>query len=157
MTYKAWATDGMWFDVVGPKVKVLSDAQPTASDFSVIEARLAPGVFVPLHSHEDREAFFVISGVAQAYVDNQWHSLEAGQSIDIGPNKVHAWRNSSDSEAHLVLITTEKMRRFFEKIARPLNSGIPSPDDMAALGKASEEYGYRLASPEENMAIGIAM
>lgn len=155
--YKDWTGNDAWFDVVGPKVKFLSASQQSTSNFSVIEARLAPGVFVPLHSHEDREAFYVVSGQAEAFVDGEWHELGAGELIDIASNEMHAWRNSSTDDAHLVLITTEKMRMFFETIARPLEAGKPSTADMAALVEASQKYGYRLGSPEENASIGLKL
>ncbi|QYA17446.1 cupin domain-containing protein [Rhizobium sp. AB2/73] len=155
--YKEWTANGAWFDVVGPKVRLLSASQQSPSEFSVLEARLAPGVFVPLHSHEDREAFYVVSGKAEAYVNGAWQELCAGELIDIAPDKMHAWRNSSTQDTHLVLITTEKMRMFFETIARPLDAGIPSAADMAALVQASQKYGYRLGSPADNASIGLTL
>ncbi|WP_181376004.1 cupin domain-containing protein [Ochrobactrum soli] len=155
--YKELTANGAWFDVVGPKVRLLSTSQQSPSEFSVLEARLAPGVFVPLHSHQDREAFYVVSGKAEAYVDGSWHELCAGELFDIASDKMHAWRNSSTQDALLVLITTEKMRSFFESIARPLVAGMPSAADMATLMEASQKYGYRLGSPAENASIGLTL
>lgn len=146
-----------WFDVVGPKVRVLSNQEGASSDYSLLEAKIPPGVFVPLHSHEDRESFFVVSGAAQAYLDGRWQDIAAGGSIDIGAGEMHAWRNLGPEAAHLILVTTYKMRKFFEAIARPVDAGVPSAEDMITLAHAAAKFDYVLATPEENATIGLAM
>lgn len=48
-------------DVLGPRLQhltKLSDDQ----DYCLMKGEVGPGVFVPLHSHGDRETFFILSG-----------------------------------------------------------------------------------------------
>jgi len=56
-----------------------------------------------------------------------------------------------------LIITTAKMARFFEEIGRPVNGTLPapSPEDVNRLVEASTRYGFTLATPEQNAAVGI--
>ena len=146
-----------FIDVLGPQVRMISSTTASASDYCVIDAIIPPGVIIPLHSHDDRETFYVLSGAAEGFRDGRWHDLEAGGILDIMGGEQHAWRNTSREDAHLLLVTTMRMKQFFDEIGKPV-SEVPaplSPDAMRHLLEVANRFGYRMGTPEENLAIGI--
>ncbi|WP_337269465.1 cupin domain-containing protein [Oryzifoliimicrobium ureilyticus] len=148
-----------WIDVMGPKMKPLTKWNEDYKDYMMFLCILPPGVAVPMHKHEDRETFYVLEGEAQGWVDGAWNALSAGEILDIHENEPHAWRNVSNQEVKLILVTTAKMGAFFELIGRPLSAGAmpPTPEALAHLFETADRFGYWLAPPEENARIGLAM
>ncbi|MCI1678125.1 MAG: cupin domain-containing protein [Ewingella americana] len=148
-----------WLDVLGPKIKVLTPTDSQDDDYSVLLATIGPGVAIPLHSHQDRETFYILAGVVQGFVDGEWQELHQGGVLDIKNGKDHAWRNVSDQEASILIVTTNKMKDFFLEIGKPPSDTFapPAPEDMANLFAAAQRYGYQLASPEQNAAIGLVL
>ena len=55
-------------DIFGPTVEFLSTPQNAHQDFCVMRGVIPPGVSVPLHSHDDTETFFVLSGTKQVLI-----------------------------------------------------------------------------------------
>ncbi len=153
------ASDVEWIDIMGPKIKHLTPTVDDDGQYAVLLGLMWPGVVVPLHRHEDRETFYVLEGIVEGYLGGSWHRLCAGETLDVPPNEIHAWRNVSDRQVRMLIVTTSKMARFFDEIGRPLASvqEPPSPEDMASLLAASERYGYWLASPQENEAVGLLL
>jgi len=52
-------------DIFGPTVEFLTSPEDARGDFCVMRGVIPPGVSVPLHSHDETESFFVISGTKQ--------------------------------------------------------------------------------------------
>jgi hypothetical protein len=123
---------------------------------------IPPGGIVPLHSHDDAEAFLVLSGTKRALLQGdagpEWHRVRAGDDINVESGTPHAWRNDSDQPVVDLLITTNRLGQFFDEMRQPAGaSGPPTPDDLARLAALAEKYGYWFATPEENAAAGIQL
>jgi quercetin dioxygenase-like cupin family protein len=148
-----------WLDVFGPKVRHLTHSSYNAGEYSVLLATMDPGVAVPLHRHADRETFYVLEGAVEGYKGDSWSNLGAGGILDIAPNELHAWRNSATSQAKMLIITTEKMASFFKEIGRPgvTTPTPPTPEELHMLLEAADRFGYWMASPSENEAVGLKM
>ena len=75
-------------------------------------------------------------------------------------NVKHAWRNALSLPATMVIATTAKMFEFFREITKPFEpdqpAGLPSLETMQELSKTAARYGFWIASPEENTAIGLS-
>jgi hypothetical protein len=69
----------------------------------------------------------------------------------------HAHRNVSDEPALELLITTARLGRFFQEIARPGATHPPTPDELAEFVTVATKYGYDLGTLEQNAAVGIAL
>ena len=128
--------------------------------FCAMRGTIPPGGIVPLHSHDDAEAFLVLSGTKQVLLPGdaglEWHRVRAGDYIDVASGAPHAWHNDSDQPVVDLLITTNRLGQFFEQMRRPDGTaGPPTPDDLARLGALATNYGYWTATPEENAAVGI--
>jgi quercetin dioxygenase-like cupin family protein len=154
-------TTGKVLELFGPTVEFLTSPQDTKNDFSVLKGTAPPGVFVSLHSHPDTEDFIVISGelegLRQDGEDYTWIGAKAGDFIHVPSNARHVWRNISGAPTVVLIITTKKMRQFFQEIGRPATGNHISvtPEDLAHFEAISTNYGYWNASPEENALVGI--
>ena len=153
------ASDVEWIDIMGPKIKHLTPTVDDDGQYAVLLGLMWPGVVVPLHRHEDRETFYVLEGIVEGYLGGSWHRLCAGETLDVPPNEIHAWRNVSDRQVRMLIVTTSKMARFFDEIGRPVSrTPAPlSPDALGHLLEVAKRYGYWLATPQENLAIGISL
>src|SRR5262249_6251441 len=68
-----------------PKNGIVTDASRDDDDYCVSIATMPPGVVVPLHSHADRETFYILSGEMQGYDGDAaaWRTLRAGDIFDV--------------------------------------------------------------------------
>jgi hypothetical protein len=92
-------------------------------------------------------------------LDGQWHRVVPGGVLDIKGGEKHAWRNNSSEETRLLFVTTMRMKHFFDEIARPVPDvpAPPSPEVLSRMFEVAHRYGYWLATPQENLQIGLAM
>ena len=148
-------------DVFGPTVEFLSSPDDPGTDFCVMRGVVPPGVTVPLHSHADAEDFFILAGTQQVLTpcDDglQWCDVRAGDYVHIPGGVPHAHRNVSDQPAVELVITTARLGRFFQDIARP-RAGLPRPptsEELAEFVEVATKYGYILGTPDQNAAVGI--
>jgi quercetin dioxygenase-like cupin family protein len=128
-------------------------------DYCVLTAEMPSGVVVPLHSHSDRESFYVLSGETTFYDGDSWRILREGDFVDVLSNTKHAWRNASGSSASLLVVTTVRMGIFLQRVSSSVDT---KPDPRTAsrreehFFKMVQEYGYWLGSPGDNKAIGLS-
>lgn len=147
----------------GATIEVLSRSSSKDGGFCVLRGVLPPGGMVPLHSHDDPEDFYLLSGSHQVLIQQagglQWVDASAGDYVRIPPGTMHAHRNTSSEPAVDLVVTTPRMGRFFEEVGRAA-SGVPGPPSAADLQRfvaTSIAYGYTLGTPEENAAVGIEL
>ena len=148
-------------DVFGPTLEFISGPDDPGADFCVMRGVVPPGVAVPLHSHDDAEDFFILSGTQQVLTKSdqglKWRDVNAGDYVHIPAGTPHAHRNVSDEPTVELVITTARLGRFFQEIARPAATRPPTPNELAAFVAVATRYGYDLGTPEQNAAIGIAL
>src|SRR6185312_14982339 len=106
-------------EVFGPTLEFVSGPDDPAADFWVMRGVVPPGVAVPLHSHED---FFILAGTQQVLTKSdqglQWRDVRAGDYVHIPADVPHAHRNVSDEPAVELVVTTARLGRFFQEVAR---------------------------------------
>ena len=142
---------------IRPSNRILTDTSRDDDDYCVAIGTMPPGVVVPLHSHADRETFYVLSGEMQAYDDatGEWRTLRAGAVFDVTDGLRHAWRNVSKAEASMLYVTTNRAARFLRE-ASELDAGGPE-NEARAFRALVARYGYWCAGPQENAAIGLTI
>jgi uncharacterized cupin superfamily protein len=113
------------------------------------------GTIVTLHSHSDRESFYVLSGEMNFYDGASWQVLKQGDFVDVLSNTRHAWRNASESSASLLIATTVRMGVFLQKVSSAANTEA-NGTEKDQFFKLVEEYGYWLGRREDNEPIGLA-
>ena len=82
---------------LGRGVRMELLASSNEDTYWVIKGTLQPGEAVPLHSHNDAEDFYLLSGQAEALVQTEhgleWKTVQTEDFIHIPGNMKHAWRN----------------------------------------------------------------
>jgi len=150
-------------DPAGATVEFLTLPEDSGDSFTIMRGVLAPGAVVPLHSHDECEAFFILKGsqnvLTQGADGLEWSEFHAGDYVNVPPGTLHAHRNTGDEPAVDLIVTTPRMARFFQEISTPPGDGPepPTPEDLARLAAAATRYGWRLGTPEENQALGIEL
>lgn len=137
-----------------PVYQYLTEVTRDDQGYCVMLYTLPRGGIVPLHSHADRETFYVTAGNPDIFWRDHWETLGCGSVVDAQNAIQHAWRNSSEGTVSILCITTMRMARFLRDTA--LDSGFPvSPADGQRFLGLIRENGYWLGSPEDNAAIGL--
>ena len=143
-----------------PSNNYLTSLSFQLDDYCVFTAEVPTGSIVPLHSHSDRESFYILSGEMNFYDGTSWRTLKQGELVDVLSNTKHAWRNASASKAALLVVTTTRMGVFLQQVS---GSNETKSDTQSASTqkehflKLVQKYGYWMGSTEENKAIGLSM
>lgn len=143
---------------VGP---VFTYRTPISADalYCVADVVIPNGIMVPIHSHADRETFYILAGQLEGYLHGAWHVLRAGDVFDVVDGARHALRNNSGQSMSLVLVTTSKLAQFFVDVGRPATENLPTPTaaDMLHFLEVSQSYGYWMGDAADNAAVGIVL
>jgi quercetin dioxygenase-like cupin family protein len=139
---------------VRPGNQYLTEVTEGDGDYCVMLCTLPPGVVVPMHSHADRETFYVLSGTPDLFLGDRWETLSPGDLIDAQNGIRHAWRNSSRADVSMLCTTTMRLARFLRDVSVDDGTADPLASGQRFL-RLVEQHGYWLASPQENAAIGL--
>jgi mannose-6-phosphate isomerase-like protein (cupin superfamily) len=78
-------------------------AEPSADGGLVFEQWCDPDRGAPTHTHlEAEEVITVVAGTADFWIENEHMSLGEGGSIRLPPHSWHGFRNTGDTELHIV-------------------------------------------------------
>jgi quercetin dioxygenase-like cupin family protein len=157
------ASDKQLFNAVGVIVEFLVSPDEVRDKICLIRGTMPPGVVVPLHNHADPEILYGLSGSLDVFKSNEgaagWTTAGVGDVVTIPGTVKHALRNSSDVPVTLAVVTKSELYQFFREAAKPFDSNQrPAPRTPQALKDlvaVAAKYGYWIASPEENAAIGL--
>lgn len=76
---------------------------------SVIQERMPPGTQEVKHYHEHSEqVFYILSGQATFYIDEEELTLEPQDSLHIPARTSHQIQNNSDQDVHFLVISHPK-------------------------------------------------
>jgi quercetin dioxygenase-like cupin family protein len=145
------------FDVLGPHIRFLTALSDNNADYCLIAGSVLAGVVVPIHTHPERETFYVLEGEIEGLRENRWITLGAGGVLDAPGGLKHAWRNGSGAPVQLMIMTQMRLARFLRDIGRPVDHRAPTPADIQRLADVAHAYGYWLGSPADNAAVGISL
>jgi len=151
------------FSVAGVLLQFLAPPDEVVNGICLIRGTMPPTVVVPLHRHEEPELLYVLEGSLEVYRENGrevgWTTSHRGDVVVIPGNVKHAVRNSSTHPVTLALVTKSELYAFFCELAKPFDPNQrpapPTAEEMQELFRVAAKYGYWLASPEENAAIGL--
>jgi quercetin dioxygenase-like cupin family protein len=154
------AGNGEWLDLFGPQVQLVTALSDEDDGYCLFRGTVPAGAFVPVHSHADRETFYILGGELQGLRQDRWLTLAGGDVLDIPGGVKHAFSNLSAAPVSLVFVTTMRLGRFFCEVGRPVATvppGPPTPADLQRFLEISHAYGHWLGSPEDNAAVGISL
>jgi quercetin dioxygenase-like cupin family protein len=115
-----------------------------STDACVIASSIPAGATAPLHSHEERETFYIISGRLEVFDATEWRTLSTGSVVDIQPQTKHAFRNISADPVAVALVVPNRLAQFFASTGRPICTlpfAAPSPQALRAFVSAAFEQG----------------
>ena len=147
-------------DVIGPQIQPVTALSDANDDYCLIKANIPAGAVVPLHSHADRETFFILTGELQALRNDHWITLVSGDVLDVPGGLRHAWRNRSSAPVALLIVTNMRLGRFLREIGRPaatVAQGPPTAADFSRLMETAQAYGYWVGTAAENAKVGISL
>ncbi len=147
-------------EMMGARFETIARMGTGDADTVLFRTRMTAGKAVPLHSHIDPECFYVLSGRIEVFVADakpRWRVVETGRSLLVADDVKHAVRNTADEQADLIMATNNRLARYFREAGRPATPGTdplpPTPDDIQRAIRATEAYGYWIASPAESAAV----
>ena len=157
--------DQQVFSVAGVLLEFLTSPNEVRDAICFIRGTIPPGVVLPLHSHADPELVYVLEGALEVFRSNlgsnEWTTVGQGKLIAIPGSVKHALRNSSSGPVKLAVVTKSELYEFFRAVAKPFDPNQspapPTPEGTEALFQIAAKYGYWIASPEENAAIGLSI
>lgn len=145
--------------VLGVYIEFLLAPSQASKQQAVLRCEMPAGTVVPLHSHQDVEIFYLLSGSMEVYQEGQgWKLVRSGEVIAVAGNVKHALRNSSSESVISVAITDEQLYHFFLELGVQAGQSVPAPvEQMQKLMGAAARYEYWLGSPEDNAQIGLSL
>ena len=85
----------------GVTTRMRISAQTGASQLTVFEQWIAPGLGAPEHRHPVEEIVSVIGGAAEVSLERETATLLAGQSVLVPPGVRHGFRNVGETVLHM--------------------------------------------------------
>lgn len=146
-------------DVLGPHIQFLTALSDNHDEYCLIRGTVPAGVVVPVHSHPERETFYILEGEIEGLWEDRWSTLSIGDVFDVPGGLKHAWRNASAASASMLVVVPMRLGRFLRDISRPAETasqGAPKPADFQRFLEIARAYGYWLGSPSDNAAVGIS-
>lgn len=134
----------------GEDVVVLARGDEPGGDYDLVEFTipLEPGV-VPVHiHHHDDEAFYVLEGELLLQIGDDQHRLTAG-SYAFGPRGVpHAYQNTGDGPARiLVIYTPGTFVSMMDELDELGSIDFEDESDIERVFPIFEEYGLEMVGP----------
>jgi mannose-6-phosphate isomerase-like protein (cupin superfamily) len=126
-------------------MSVKADARQTGGVVSVLEADEPPGFGPPIHVHHDcAEAFYVLAGEYNMYLDDQQFVCPAGSFIYIPQGVRHGFKVGNVPSRKLNLYFPASMIGYFDDLATALQR-----DDVSdvELGKIAAAHSMEIVGP----------
>jgi quercetin dioxygenase-like cupin family protein len=146
---KVLANEGLVVDVAGQRLTWKARGEDTGYVFSIYEMTLPPEKALPLHYHPYAEVFYVLEGEVEfgSMKDRQeeWITCQAGETVVVGPDSVHSFRNDSGKPARFLSISTQQHQAFFDACAVTASNEDPAPtfpegEELARLMQKSKNH-----------------
>ena len=153
------ADTGEFLDLLGPRIQFLTPLSEDDDEYCLMRCIFPAGVVVPVHSHDERETFYVLEGEIEGLWGDHWGTFHIGNVVDVPGGLKHAWRNTSGASASTLVVAPMRLGRALREFGRPAETasqGAPKPEDFQRLLDIAGAYGYWIGSPADNAAVGIS-
>lgn len=112
----AGPADGARLQVTGDLMRVLATTEQTGGTYEIFEMEAAEGSGPPPHAHPWSEAYFVLEGEADVFLDGRHLSARSGCFLQIPAGTVHAHRVTSKTARFLVVTSPRGASHFFREV-----------------------------------------
>jgi quercetin dioxygenase-like cupin family protein len=137
----AGPTDGARFRSMGDLVRILASATETGGAFEVFELEGPRGSGPPPHVHPWTEAFLVIDGEADVWVEGQKSVVGPGSFYLIPEGKKHGYRIRTESARFVVITSPGGARDFFVDLDAETGG---SCEDMTKVAAIAVKHGFKV-------------
>ncbi len=82
--------------VFGVEARITASSSETDGEYVEMDCTATQGSGTMIHYHpQQEETFQVLEGTLDIFSNQQWKSIQAGESFTVPRGTVHAWRNAS--------------------------------------------------------------
>jgi len=131
-------TDGARLNVTGDIMRVLATTEQTGGAYEIFVMDAVEGSGPPPHAHPWSEAYFVLEGEADVYLDGRHLTAVPGCFVQVPAGTLHAHRVRTKS-ARFMVVTTPGASQFF-------NDAHDETDFDKVVGIAIQ-HGFTVPSP----------
>lgn len=108
--------EGARLRVAGDLVRVLASSADTGGAYEIFELEGPEGSGPPPHAHPWSEAYVVVEGEAEVYVDGAHSVATAGSFYQVPAGTKHAYRIRSKSAKFVVITSPAGASEFFTEL-----------------------------------------
>ncbi|HUP62731.1 MAG TPA: cupin domain-containing protein [Thermoanaerobaculia bacterium] len=131
--------DGTRLRVVGDVVRVLATGAETGGAYEIFEVEGPEGSGPPPHAHPWAEAYVVVEGEADVYLDGAHLAAQPGSFYHIPPGATHAYRIRSKSAKFVVITSPAGASDFFSELDAETGG---SCEDMGKIVAVAMRHGF---------------
>jgi len=136
--------DGARLRVVGDVMRVLATTEQTGGAYEIFEMEASEGSGPAPHAHPWSEAYFVLEGEADVYIDGVHLSASAGSFFQIPAGTLHTHRIRSKNARLVVLTSPAGASEFFNEVDAQTGG---SCEDMDKVIGIAVKHGFSVPSP----------
>jgi quercetin dioxygenase-like cupin family protein len=137
--------DGESIDLGNFEMSVLVTGSETGGVFALLEATEPPNFGPPLHIHHDcAEAFYVLEGEYQIFIEGAAHRCPAGSFILIPSGLRHGFRVGDKPSRKLNLYAPAEMIGYFRDLSKAIKGGDADPDRLTDIAR---RHGMEVVGP----------
>ena len=121
----------------GVMTRMLVSALTGAERLCVFEQFCEPGRGAPTHRHAVEEVLSVVDGTVELWLDEEWATLTAGQSVVVPAGRRHGFRNTGPATLHVrATLAAPVFEAWFDGEAEARRRWLPRSGEHAALPRA---------------------
>ena len=133
-------------NVMGAGVQFLCDSDATGGAWSLMEVLLPKHSGPPPHDHDWDEAYYVLSGEVSFSINEQLHSVSAGDFVYAPGGTVLSFHGLSDQPARVLIFDAPgHAGSFFKEVDQQVKR---LPDDLSKVPGIGERHGVRFKMPK---------
>ena len=143
----------MW--VLGDLYRFLATAEDTGGTYALWETTATPGLPGPpphIHHRED-EAFYVLEGEVELFVDGAVSTAGPGSFVNIPKGTLHTFKNAGAAPARMLgMVAPGGFEGFFVEVGEPATDPSQTPEgppDVEKVLATAPKYGLEIPPPPE--------
>jgi quercetin dioxygenase-like cupin family protein len=138
------ANDGARLRVVGDIMRVLATSRQTGGAYEVFEMEGPEGSGPPPHAHPWAEAYVVLEGEADVFLDGTHLQAKPGCFFQIPAGLTHAYRITSPKAKFVVITSPAGAHDFFTEMDAETGG---SCEDMQKVVAVALRHGFTVPQP----------
>jgi mannose-6-phosphate isomerase-like protein (cupin superfamily) len=137
--------EGRMIDLGNFRMSVKAAADDTAGAFTLLEADEPSDFGPPMHIHHDAaEAFYVLDGEYNIFVEDREYACPAGSFIFIPAGVTHGFRVGAQRSRKLNIYVPAAMIGYFDELSEANRLGNSDP---AVLNEIAGRYSMEVVGP----------